>query len=216
MVYWNDLGIDGIIELTDKEFSLISELVYKKFGINLTDKKKALVRGRLNKLIKTLGFTSFEDYYNSIINDPTGSQLSSMIDRISTNHSFFFREKDHFDFLLTKALPELVERFQSQAPFDLKIWCAGCAAGEEAYTLAMILAEYFGLNFFKGRPPILATDISLTTLNQAVKGEYPKERISTVPEPFRKKYIRESGAGVYKVIDELKRLVLFKRLNFMN
>ena len=100
---------EGIIPLSDKEFRLISDLVYERFGINLTDQKKALVRGRLNKLVKSLGFSNFGDYYKTVIDDTTEDSLLSMIYRISTNHSFLFREAVHFDFLTTVALPEICQ-----------------------------------------------------------------------------------------------------------
>ncbi len=153
---------DRIVELSDKEFWLISDLVRERFGINLTDKKKALVRGRLNSLVKSQGFSTFEEYYKKIIDDTTGGSLLSLIDRISTNHSFFFREADHFDFLTTTALPEILQSLKEHTRSNvLRIWCAGCAAGEEPYTLAMVLAEFFGMDLVKWDVGILATDIAL-------------------------------------------------------
>jgi chemotaxis protein methyltransferase CheR len=209
-----NFNTDGVIPLRDKEFRKISGLVYDRFGVNLTDKKKALVRGRLNSLIRSLGFTGFEDYYGAVTDDTTGAGLLSLIDRISTNHSFFFREADHFDFLTNKALPEIFENMKEQKSNDLRIWCAGCAAGEEAYTLAMVLKEFFNLDIAKWDLGILATDISISALEQAAAGVYPAQRVEAVPEKY-KKYFRRLSGDSYVVADRIKRMVLFKRLNLM-
>ncbi len=203
----------GIIKLTDKEFRLISELVYERFGINLTDSKKALVRGRLNSLVRSLGFSSFGDYYESVIHDRTGDSLHFLIDRISTNHSYFFREMDHFVFIAERALPEICKKLKERASDGVRIWCAGCAAGEEAYTLAMVLTEFFGLEILKWDIGILATDISIAALQEAVEGIYPANRVEFAPAHYRKYFKKLPDS--YAVIDKIKRMVLFKRLNLM-
>ena len=209
-----DYSVSGIIQLKDDEFRLISELIYEKFGVNLTEKKKALVRGRLNTHVKSLGYDNFNDYYASVIRDPTGSSLLSLIDKISTNHSYFFREGDHFDFLTENALPEICESLRRQGSRHLRIWCAGCAAGEEPYTLAMVLKDFFGLEFSSWEIGILATDISTTALEQAVEGVYPANRLSKTPEKYRQ-YFVNAGGDNYKIADSIKKMVYFKRLNLM-
>ncbi len=213
-----NFSTEGIIRLSDKEFRMISELVYDRFGINLTDKKKALVRGRLNSLVKSQGFTDFKSYYQSVIEDKTEGSLLSLIDRISTNHSFFFREAEHFDVLTRKVLPELCRVLEEQSTADrpaaLRIWCAGSAAGEEPYTLAMVLAEYFGLKIERWDIGLLATDISVSALRQAVNGSYPEQRVEGVPVNYRK-YFKKAGPDRYDVVDRIKRMVLYKRLNLM-
>lgn len=206
--------MEGIIDLSDKEFQYISKLVYEKFGINLTDKKKTLVRGRLNKLLRELGFNDFDSYYHHIMNDKSGRSLLQLVDKVSTNHTFFFRENDHFEFLRDRVLPEMSQRLETGRTRDLRIWCAGCATGEEAYTLAIVLTEFFGPGFFTSGPPILATDISLTALEKAALGVYGIDRLQTLPPQLLRKYFKSNGDDSYTVNDELKNLVLFKRLNF--
>ncbi len=206
---------DGIVELSDKEFWLISDLVHERFGINLTDKKKALVRGRLNSLVKSQGFSTFEEYYKRIVDDTTGGGLLTLIDRISTNHSFFFREADHFDFLTTSALPEILQSLKEHTRSNtLRIWCAGSAAGEEPYTLAMVLTEFFGMDLVKWDVGILATDISVSALSQAAEGVYPAMRVEAVPAQYRK-YFTAAGPERCSVVDRIKKMVLFKKLNLM-
>jgi chemotaxis protein methyltransferase CheR len=206
--------MEGIIDLSDKEFQHISKLVYEKFGINLTDKKKTLVRGRLNKLLRELGYSDFDSYYHHIMNDNTGRSLLQLVDKVSTNHTFFFRENDHFDFLRDRMLPQVNRLLEEGSTRDLRIWCAGCATGEEAYTIAIVLSEFFGSRFFTAGPPILATDISLTALEKAALGVYGPDRVQTLPPQMLHRYFTVDGKDSYRVKDELKKMVLFKRLNF--
>lgn len=206
----------NMIEINDIEFKKISQLVYDRFGINLTDKKKALVRGRLNKLILSLDFTTFSEYYNYVVDEKEGKRLLDMVDKISTNHSYFFRESDHFNYLSETVFPAICS---SQRPGDgkqIRIWCAGCANGQEAYTLAIVVKEFFKENFNQWKPAILATDISISALENSISGFYTEEGISGIPDILRKKYfhLNKDGSGTAK--KELKDMILFKRLNFMD
>ncbi|MDY7029538.1 MAG: chemotaxis protein CheR, partial [Spirochaetota bacterium] len=88
--------MSGLIDITDAEFESISKLVYEKFGINLTEKKRMLVRGRLHKRLLQMGHNNFQSYYDWIVQDTTGIGLLELVDKISTNHTMFFRESDHF------------------------------------------------------------------------------------------------------------------------
>ena len=203
----------GLLKITDKEFAEISALIYETFGICLTDKKRGLVRGRLDSLLKSKGFSSFSEYIHAVRSDPTGSSLSSLIDRISTNHSFFFRESAHFDFLAQEVLPELCGP-RGCTPAALRFWSAGCAAGEEPYTLAMLLHDRFGDAVGISGPVILGTDVSMRALERAASGVYPEQRVAAVPARYRR-YFRKTAAESYEVVEEIKRLVLFKRLNLM-
>ncbi len=208
--------VNGLITISNKEFDLISKLIYDKFGINLTEQKKPLVQGRLNKIIRQLGFNTFMEYYHSVINDESGQSLSLLIDKISTNHTYFFREKEHFDLLNAKILPEIVNKLKLEGRKDLKIWCAGCASGEESYTLAIVLNEYFQADFTRLDIGILSTDISTTVLNQAIKGIYPTEKIKDMPIDYKRKYLKVNDQNTFSVVDSLKEINLFKRLNLMN
>ncbi len=206
----------NMIEINDKEFIKISTLVYDKFGINLTEKKKALVRGRLNKLILSLEFTTFSEYYDYVTDEKDGTRLLDMVDKISTNHSYFFRESDHFDYLSESVLTALCDSSRAGNDTKLRIWCAGCANGQEAYTLAIVINEFLEKSNCSLKPAILATDISVSALENAVKGYYSEEGISGVPENLRKKYFKMNPDGSGTANKQLKDLILFKRLNFMN
>lgn len=203
-----------LVDITDGEFQDLARLVYDQFGINLTDKKKALVRGRLNKVLKARGLASFRDYLDLVRRDQSGMALVELVDRISTNHTFFFRESDHFAFFQNTALPELGA---SQPPGgELRIWCAGCATGEEAYTLAMVCRTWAEKADHRFTIKILATDISVSALTAAMKGEFNDERVRLVPPALKQKFFTRLGPDRWAVSDELRSMVLFKRLNFMD
>jgi chemotaxis protein methyltransferase CheR len=206
-----DFEPGGSIQLSDEEFLQISDLVYSKFGIKLTEKKKALVKGRLGSLMRSQGYSTFKEYLEALGCDESGSGLLSLVDRISTNHSYFFREPEHFDYLCNQALPEM---FRLHDPADLRIWSAGCAAGEEPYTLAMVLSERFDVFSSPADAPILATDISMSALEKAAKGVYPPERLKNVDKKNMRHFLRKED-GCYAISERMRRLVVFKRLNFM-
>ncbi len=205
-----------LMTINDQEFKLMRDLIYKKFGINLTDQKKSLMVGRLQKIIRAAGFESFQEYYEYLINDRSEQALGELIDRISTNHTFFNREKDHFHFFVETALPAIVERLEQQNQKDLRIWCAGCSSGEEPYMLLMLMHEFFGSNYSQWDAGILATDISHRALSLARAGNYPQERIADVPEPLRNKYFRRQPDGSYSINDRIKKEATFRRFNLMN
>ncbi len=201
--------------LTDKEFRLISDLVYQKCGIKLGEQKRALVIGRLQKALRSGSFGSFMEYYDYVVKDQSGKALLDLVDRISTNHTFFFREKDHFDFLATVVLPEISERVRRKQKGGVRIWSAGCSSGEEPYTLAMVASEYYGDRILGADLGILATDISTGALEKATAGVYPDESMSAVSLAYRHKYFTRLKDGAWTANKILKDMVLFRRLNLI-
>jgi chemotaxis protein methyltransferase CheR len=207
------LEIHTGIELGDEEFRKIAELVYQTSGINLTEKKKALVQGRLSSLLRSAGYSSFGEYYQALLADRSGKELLYLIDRISTNFSFFFREQDHFEYLVESALPEIKGKILKN-PYDLRVWCAGAATGEEAYSVAMLLREWMGPQVSRDGECILATDISVSALEHAVSGVYEPKQLKDIPDKFRK-YFKSLDDGRFSVDKRIRDMVLFKRLNLM-
>ena len=205
------------LSISNSEFKLIAQLVYSKFGINLTDKKKSLVAGRLNKVIRSKNLSSFKEYYRYIINDETSSELLELIDHISTNHSYFNREKEHFEFLRKKLLPDLLLSRKLHNLQDIRAWCAGCANGEEAYTLTMVMNEFALEAKLKNDSSklLLATDISTTALANAQGANYGKEKLRPLKKDFLLKYLLKVG-DQYQIKAHIKNLILFKRFNLMN
>ena len=204
------------MQISDQEFGLLRQLVYDNFGINLTDQKRSLVVGRLHQLLRNRGFKTFKDYYDFLVADRSHANLTELINRISTNYSFFYREKAHFDFFLQTALPEATDRLKSRGSNDIRIWTAGCSTGEEPYMLVMLMHEYFSHQYGQWDAGILATDISDRALTFAQRGVYPEDRISQVPVALRNRYFAPQPNGEVAVKEQIKREVTFRRLNLMN
>jgi chemotaxis protein methyltransferase CheR len=202
--------------ISDKEFEAIRRLVYQKFGINLTEQKKTLVVGRLQKVLRQRNFATFKEYYEWLTSDASGVGLDELANRISTNHTFFYREKAHFEFFAKRLLPEAAARHKALGDNDLRIWCAGCSSGEEPYTLMMLMMEFFGPQFAQWNPILLATDISATALKTAMTGSYDADRVAQLPPNLRNKYFRKSKEGTYLVTDAVRQKIYFRRHNLMD
>jgi len=205
----------NVITIDDQEFAKLRELIYQRFGITLGEGKRTLVVGRLNKLLRRNGLNSFREYYDFVTSDRTGKALSSLVDNISTNHTFFYREQAHFEFLLETVLPELTRAAQLSGDKKLRIWCAASSSGEEPYTLAMLLLEHLKNDISNWDTGVLATDISDSILKVAQKGVYSNKNVAALPVNLRKKYFKQTPDGAWQVCQEVKDLVLFRRLNLI-
>lgn len=206
----------SLIPITDKEFKLISSLVYDTVGIHLTNQKRHLVVSRLQKLLNSEGFNTFEAYYDYIVADKSGKGLIDLVDFISTTHTFFNREKVHFEYVSQKALPEIVARLKKQNSRDLRIWCAAASTGEEPYMLAMLMHEFFGNEYEMWNSGVLATDISRRAMKSAKAGLYTENQIKLLPVQFKHKYFKYNSHGLWSVSKQLKRCITFRFFNLMN
>ncbi|MFH0883868.1 MAG: protein-glutamate O-methyltransferase CheR [bacterium] len=204
-----------LLELSDAEFTRIRQLVYSKFGINLTDQKRALVLGRLNKVLRDKGFNTFSEYYDYVTDDTSGKALSTLIDRISTNHTFFWRESDHFEYFANATLPDWVQRLRTISQKKFRIWIAGSSSGEESYLIAMLMREMLGKDLPQWDVGILATDISVTALEKAIRGVYTPENVNHLPDKLKINYMQQLPDGNWEVRDEIRQMVVYRRLNLM-
>jgi chemotaxis protein methyltransferase CheR len=201
-----------LAELTDKEFVQIRDYLKTNYGISLNDDKKGLVYSRLRTRLQEKGFTNYTDYYKHLTQDKTGAEAQFFINALSTNHTFFMREADHFDYLRDVALPWAEAAVRDR---DLRIWCAASSSGEEPYTLQIVMQEYFQLK--PGwNTQLLATDISEKVLNKAVHGLYSNESLSVFPAAWRAKYFKKYNDDCMIATDELKKLITFRKFNLMD
>lgn len=201
-----------IFELKDKDFEKISRLVYEQCGIHLHEGKRELVKARLGKRLRDGNFKSFSDYYQYVTTREGTDELIVMIDSISTNLTYFFREENHFT-LLKQVLPRLAE-----GKSRLRIWSAGCSTGEEPYSLAMIAKEMLGTTNAV-TVSILATDISTRVLKQAASGVYADEKVNRIPQDMLRRYFQYGtgqSAGYFKVKKEIRDMIEFNRFNLMH
>ncbi len=202
--------------LTDDEFRQIRTILHTRFGINLSEKKRALVMGRLRKIIVQKGLKTFSEFLELVENDETGAELQTLIDRMSTNHTFFFREQKHFDFFSATILPEITEKLKAAGSNDLRIWCAAASTGEEPYSIMMTMMEFFKNTYPQWNAGLLATDISSQVIAAAKTGVYNSERIELIPESFRKKYLRYIGNDNWEFFPQVRNEILFRILNLVN
>lgn len=208
--------VNSMMSISDTEFGDLRNLIQKRFGINLTDQKRSLLVGRLQKLMRKLSLSTFSQYYQYLTEDKTEQALGELVDLISTNHTYFNRENDHFEYFFKTALPTVIEKLKKQNRKDLRIWCAGCSSGEEPYTLLMLMQEYLGSEYSSWDAGILATDISDRALSIARAATYSVDRVEQLPENLRRKYFNPAGAGEMTVVDKIKKEATFRRFNLMN
>ena len=198
--------------LNDEDFLALRSLVYQSIGVNLTDTKRSLVISRLSKRLRELNITVFGDYMNLI--KANSDELEILFNLITTNVTKFFREEHHFNYLTNQYLPNLEQRVGSGKK-AIRAWSAACSTGEEPYTLAMVLHNYFEKKK-DWNIRILASDINTETLSKAESGIYTKDEVSDIPYELLTRYFKlgtGENKGLFKVKDELKKIISFKQIN---
>lgn len=201
--------------MRDSEFDFIRSLVYERSRINLTADKRQLVSARLGKRLRARNLPTVKDYCALLRSPEAESELSHLIDAISTNHTFFFREIAHFDFLRKQALPELTTRARNERWSQFRIWSAACSSGEEPYSIAMTLAEAATVWSWQ----IEATDISHRVLAKASAAIYDGDSVTRLaPQTVRAHFQRGFGPqeGQYRVKAALRERVNFQQLNLLD
>lgn len=200
--------------MRDEEFYRIYHLVKNKYGIDLS-RKKEIVSGRLENYFRTGGWSSYTEYLNQLEKDETGELERELVNMMTTNHTFFMREFEHFDFIKQKILPELREK--EAARKDLSIWCGASSTGEEPYMMAMLLKDFFGFEHEQWDTKVLATDISTEVLQHAKEGIYTAEQLKNLPQHWKRRFFRTwDGGDTYEATKELKDEVIFRKFNLMD
>ena len=184
------------------DFINVQQMLFKKAGINLSDAKEAMVYSRLARRIRARNLRSFNDYL-ALVNT-SESELEQFINALTTNLTSFFREPHHFTALADYLRQQNVTN----------IWCAASSTGEEPYSIAMVVAEAFGS--FKTPVKIIASDIDSKVLAKAKAGVYPLASIAKITQHRQKQFFHKgkgTNEGKVKVVDELRNMVQFKKLN---
>lgn len=203
-----------MMQLSDKDFQRLVTFIKSAYGINLAEKRQLIV-GRLSNTLVSMGYDSFSAYIDEILTKKDPKDIELMLNKLTTNYTYFYREGDHFDYFRDVILPDL-EKQKSNSRV-LSIWSAGCSSGQEPYTLSMILKERFGNKVPQWDTRILATDISQNALKAAMQGIYDEESLSALPADWKRKYFKKtSEPGVLQVSDSLKQNVIFKTFNLMD
>ena len=197
------------MQLSPDSFAKICDTLYQVSGIKLEAGKEELVKARLVKILNKLDLEDFESYLELVKRDTTGLELKRMVDVLTTNKTSFFRENEHFVYLRKQIAPAL-----ASASGPLRIWCAGCSSGEEAYTLSMVLGDCLPAGRL-AQLQILATDISERVLATARAAEYPAELAAELPEDVRRRLFEKLPGEKLRVRAELRKRISFARLNLM-
>lgn len=200
------------VTLTDADFNRLSKFVQENYGINLTQKRQLIV-GRLSNTMLSMGFQSFEPFINRLINERQPKDVELIINKLTTNYTYFMREIEHFDFFRKTILPEIVNKHKADR--TLSIWSAGCSSGEEPYTISMFIKDYLGSRASEWDTRVLATDISQNALRAAKDGLYELPE-SIKPEWKQRFFERDKETGLHRVSQEIHENVIFRTFNLMD
>lgn len=200
-----------MLKITDKEFNDLVSFMHKNYGIDLS-KKRVLIEGRMSNTIIGMGMSTFREYLDFLAKDASGAEVTRLINKLTTNYTYFMREREHFDFLKNRVLP-LFENIRREKV--LYIWSAACSSGQEPYSMAMAINEYFGPRKKEWNTTILASDLSMQVLEKAAKGIYTEEEIKDIPPEWKKKYLVDLKDGTFQVCEAIRKEVVFRRINLM-
>ena len=192
--------------ITDQEFALFQRLIYKIAGISLSDAKKVLLVGRLQKRLRHYQFDTYSQYYRMLASGQNPDELQTMVDLLTTNETYFFREPKHFEFLRDEIIAK------RNSPTTFRVWSAASSTGEEPYTLAMMLAEHLPRTPWE----VVGSDISTQVIEKARRGHYPIDRNEGIPPRFLSKYCLKgvrAHAGTFLIAPELRQHVSFRQVN---
>jgi len=202
------------VPLSDAAHRTLSELVYRHSRIRVGTEKQPMLANRLRRRLTELGLASFDDYCDLLRSNRDPEEIEHLVDFVSTNHTFFFREGDHFEFLRDRVLPEFARKLP-QRGLPLRLWSAACSTGEEPYSMAIIVSEHLrqhpGLQW-----ELEASDISRRALHRAEAAIYSSEASAQIPADLLKRYFQQgidSQAGRIRVKRDLRQKVRFHRIN---
>jgi len=201
-----------MIKLKEDEFNAITSYIHSNYGVDLR-KKRHLIEGRLSNHIAQLGYTNYMDYFEFVKSDKKNEEATVLINKLTTNHTYFLRESEHFDYYKKHVLPWIEETTKAR---DLRVWSAGCSSGQEPYTLSMITRDYLSNSLGSWDSTILASDISDKVLSIAKSGVYSKEELSKVPLEWKKKYFVDYDEEFMRVSDALRKGVAYRNFNLLS
>ncbi|WP_365925346.1 CheR family methyltransferase [uncultured Pseudoflavonifractor sp.] len=207
-----DMMFHGLT-ITDSDFQRLVQFIHANYGIDLS-KKRQLITSRLSHALKEEGYQDFSSFLQHLFTAKDPKDLELVLNKLTTNYTYFLREKDHFTFFQNTVLPELEQRHRRDKV--LSIWSAGCSSGEEPYTLSIYLKEYFGPQASQWDTRILATDISQQAMAKAKAAVYQPP--ADMPDAWLRRYFLPSRThpGEYTVTPAIRDNVIFRTFNLMD
>ncbi len=208
----NLVGGSANYVFTDADFAVIARRAHKDFGLHLTEAKKDLVYSRLAKRLRQLGLTDFTSYCQMIEAPEGAEERMQMLSALTTNVTHFFREEHHFRILREQVLPPLLKAARSGG--RVRLWSAGCSAGQEPYSLAFTLLDLCP-EAAQLDVRILATDVDPAILVRAQTGVYDNDELKALPESARSHYVTPAGDGRFAIGAKARAVISFGALNLM-
>jgi chemotaxis protein methyltransferase CheR len=200
------------VAISDHEFGHLRDFIYKICGMYFHTSKKYFLENRLARRMEATGFESFQEYLRLLESAKSSGELKYLLDEITTNETYFFRNASQLAAIENKLLPELIEVKNQMGFRKLRIWSAASSSGEEAYTLAMVLLEKRSTLLKDWTIEIVGTDINETVIAQAMEGIYSAYSVRNIPDTYRRKYIRDEN-GRFVLSAQVKEFVTFNKLN---
>lgn len=205
-------GREDIIPLSEDEFRLLRDFIKGECGLSFDDGSRFLLERRLSRRLRLLHLDDFRDYYRFLLYDrKRDEEMTSVIDLLTVNETFFFREQNQLKAFSDEILPDIKETNREKK--RLRVWSAGCSTGEEPYTIAMLVLEYPGL--FGWDVEIFGSDINQRVLSSARRGRFRKNSFRSTSQYFIGKYFKEED-DQFIVSEDVKRLVNFSHLNLLD
>jgi chemotaxis protein methyltransferase CheR len=198
-----------MLVISHEDFLRLARFIQDSYGIDLS-KKKQLIEGRLRMPFLSSGCATFGEYLDQVLSGDQ-QEIFQLLNRLTTNHTYFMRESAHFDLFKNTILPRL-ERIKKDRV--LSIWSAGCSTGQEPYTLSMILMDYFGSKSSQWDTRLLATDISQRALDAAKAATYEAQSLAGIPEHWKKKYFEKNNES-FTLTSQIRDNVIFRSFNLM-
>ncbi|MEM1381794.1 MAG: protein-glutamate O-methyltransferase CheR [Pseudomonadota bacterium] len=196
--------------IVDSDFQRFKEFFYKKTGIQFADSKRYFVDKRIIDRINHLGMKSFSEYFSRLRLDQSGIELQRIVNAMTVNETYFFREPHQFDVLVSDVLDEICSAKKSDE--NLRIWSIPCSTGEEAYSIALYLSEYWsGLEQWDVE--VIASDIDSDVLERARQGRFGSRSLKDVPTDVIAKYFRSLPDGTFEIQKCLQNAIQFNKVN---
>jgi len=201
------------ITITDDDFEKFCEFFYRKTGIRFDQSKRYFVDRRLIERIKATGHNSFKSYFIFLRFESTGKELQNLVNSLTVNETYFFREEYQFQCMVNCMLPEIVSK--KRAGDMIRIWSIPSSTGEESYSIAIYLLEYWK-DIDKWDVEIISSDIDTQALEKAKRGIYSERSVQNLPKAILQKYFKCLGSGYYQICEELRNSVEFTRVNIVD
>ncbi len=201
--------------LPDDLFQQFRKFIYERTGIFFADNKKYLLESRVSRRLTALGVNTFREYFGALTNGASSSELSHLINAITINETFFFRNEPQFAALESVILPELIESKKRSGSNRIRIWSAASSTGEEPYTIGMIIREKIQPRFPAIKFEIVGTDINTVVLETARRGSFKEYSIRSMPQNYLEKYFRQD-ADRFILSDEIRRVTEFRQINLFD